>query len=163
MAEQLNYLQLLQLILLHYSFKSQLMQQRHKNHGDIYLKHRQTVSLILDWDEFAWGKESTNTVVAASDEFLKNKGLSCAYLTAHKKAVEFIQENPEEAQDIVIKHLKDLTGKEINKEETAAAFARLEVTTDVNEQVIQEMADISKEAGYITSSDIEGMIDLSFL
>ena len=78
---------------------------------------------------------------------MKNKELVAAYLTAHKKAVAFIQENPEEAQDFVIKHIKDLTGKEINKEETAAAFERLDVTTEVNAQVIQEMADISKEAG----------------
>ncbi|WP_252504285.1 aliphatic sulfonate ABC transporter substrate-binding protein [Sporosarcina sp. Marseille-Q4943] len=119
--------------------------------------------LILDWDEFAWGKESTNTVVAASDEFLKNKEFAKAYLEAHKRAVEFIQQNPEEAQKLVIKHIQELTGKEINEEETAAAFAKLEVTTEVNEQVIQEMADISKEAGYVTSSDIDGMIDLSYL
>ena len=119
--------------------------------------------LLLGWDEFAWGKESTNTVVAARDEFLKDKDLVAAYLTAHKKAVAFIQENPEDAQDLVIKHIKDLTGKEINKEETAAAFDRLVVTTDVNAQVIQEMADISMEAGYIKSSNIDGMINLSFL
>ncbi|MFS0577396.1 aliphatic sulfonate ABC transporter substrate-binding protein [Sporosarcina sp. 179-K 3D1 HS] len=119
--------------------------------------------LILDWDEFAWGKDSTNTVVAASDEFLKNKELVAAYLQAHKKAVEFIQQNPEEAQALVIKHIKDLTGMELNNEEIAAAFQRLVVTTDVNEQVIQEMADISKEAGYINSNDIEGLIDLSLL
>ncbi|MFS0690077.1 ABC transporter substrate-binding protein [Sporosarcina sp. 179-K 8C2 HS] len=119
--------------------------------------------LILDWDEFAWGKESTNTVVAASDEFLKNKEFAKAYLNAHKRAVEFIQQKPEEAQKLVIKHIQELTGKEINEEETAAAFAKLEVTTEVNEQVIQEMADISKEAGYVTSSDIDGMIDLTYL
>ncbi|MEK3886783.1 aliphatic sulfonate ABC transporter substrate-binding protein [Bacillus sp. FSL K6-3431] len=119
--------------------------------------------LLLDWDQFAWGKESTNTVVAASDAFLENEQLVDSYIKAHKKAVSFIQENPEGAQELVIKHIKDLTGKEINKEETAAAFKRLEVTTDVNEQVIQEMADISKEAGYVPSNDIEGMIDLSYL
>ncbi|CAM3993166.1 aliphatic sulfonate ABC transporter substrate-binding protein [Lederbergia lenta] len=119
--------------------------------------------LLLDWDQFAWGKDSTNTVVAASEAFMGNKDLVTSYLKAHKQAVIFIQENPEEAQELVIKHIKDLTGKEINKEETAAAFKRLQVTTDVNEQVIQEMADISKEAGYITSNDIEGMIDLSHL
>ncbi|MBS4176764.1 ABC transporter substrate-binding protein [Lederbergia citrea] len=119
--------------------------------------------LLLDWDQFAWGKDSTNTVVAARAEFLENKELVTSYLKAHKKAVAFIQENPEEAQDLVIKHIKDLTGKEINKEETAAAFKRLQVTTDVNEQVIQEMADISKEAEYIPSNNIDGMIDLSFL
>lgn len=119
--------------------------------------------LLLDWDQFAWGKDSTNTVVAASAAFMENKELVKSYLEAHKQAVAFIQENPEEAQALVIKHIKELTGKEINKEETAAAFNRLQVTTDVNEDVIQEMADISKEAGYVTSNDIKGMIDLSYL
>ncbi|MCJ8009175.1 aliphatic sulfonate ABC transporter substrate-binding protein [Lederbergia wuyishanensis] len=119
--------------------------------------------LLLDWDKFAWGKESTNTVVAASEDFLKNKEFVTAYLKAHKRAVDFIQEHPEEAQDLVVKHIKDLTGKEINKDETTAAFNRLQVTTDVNEQVIQEMADISKDAGYVPSNDIKGLIDLSYL
>ncbi|MFS0553936.1 ABC transporter substrate-binding protein [Brevibacillus sp. 179-C9.3 HS] len=119
--------------------------------------------LLLDWDQFAWGKESTNTVVAASDEFLKKEGLAKAYLQAHKKAVKFIQDHPEESQQLIIKHLKDLTGKELSKKEVQAAFSRLEVTTAVNEKVIQEMADISKEAGYITSNKIDGLIDLKYL
>lgn len=119
--------------------------------------------LLLDWDEFAWGKESTNTVVAATEDFLKKKELVKAYLTAHKKSVEFIQKNPAEAQDLVMKHIKDLTGKELNKEEVEAAFSKLEVTTDVNEKVIQEMADISLEAEYVPNNKIDGMIDLSIL
>jgi len=120
-------------------------------------------NLLLGWDEFAWGEESTNTVVAASSEFKGNEELSEQYLQAHNRAVEFVQENPEEAQDLVIQHIKDLTGKEIDKEETEVAFSHLQVTTDVNEQVIQEMADISKDAGYVDSNDIDGMIDLSIL
>ena len=127
------------------------------------LENQANGKLLLDWDEFAWGKESTNTVVAARADFLKNKDLSQKYLDAHKKSVKFIQDNPEESKEIVIKHLKDLTGKALNKDEVDAAFSRLAVTTDVNEKVIQEMADISKEAGYIPNSDIKGMIDLSLL
>ena len=119
--------------------------------------------LLLDWESFAWGKESTNTVVAASKKFLEDDKLVKAYLTAHIKAVEFIEQNPEESQTLVIKHIKELTGKEINKAELEVAFKRLKVTTSVNEEVIQEMADISKEAGYITSSDIEGLIQLDQL
>lgn len=119
--------------------------------------------LLLNYDEFAWGEESTNTVVAARSEFKENTEQAEAYLQAHKRAVEFVQENPEEAQAIVIQHIADLTGHEIDAEETEAAFSRLRVTTDVNEQVIQEMADISKEAGYVESNDIDGMIDLSIL
>ena len=118
---------------------------------------------LLDWDEFAWGKDSTNTVVAASAEFTENEELSTAYLTAHTQAVKFIQENPEESQELVIQHLKDLTGQELDADEVEAAFKNLEVTTKVNEQVIQEMADISLEAEYIPSNDIDGLIDLSTL
>jgi NitT/TauT family transport system substrate-binding protein len=127
------------------------------------LENQAKGKLLLDWDEFAWGKESTNTVVAARADFLKNKDLTKKYLEAHKKSVKFIQDNPDESKEIVIKHLKDLTGKELNKDEVDAAFSRLAVTTEVNEQVIQEMADISKEAGYIPSSDIKGLIDMSLL
>ncbi|MGE7602089.1 aliphatic sulfonate ABC transporter substrate-binding protein [Peribacillus sp. NPDC097675] len=127
------------------------------------LENQAKGKLLLNWDDFAWGKDSPNTVVAASQKFLDKKGFSASYLKAHKKAVDFIQNNPEESQEIVIKHLKDLTGKELSKEEVAAAFSRLEVTTNINEEVIQEMADISKEAGYIPSADIKGLIDLSTL
>ncbi|MFE4896960.1 aliphatic sulfonate ABC transporter substrate-binding protein [Peribacillus butanolivorans] len=127
------------------------------------LENQAKGKLVLDWDQFAWGKDSPNTVVAASQKFLDKKGLAASYLKAHKKAVDFIQNNPEESQELVIKHLKKLTGKELSKEEVTSAFSRLEVTTEVNEQVIQEMADISKEAGYVPSSDIKGMVDLSIL
>lgn len=119
--------------------------------------------LLLDWDEFAWGKESTNTVVAARNTFVEDTEKAQAYITAHKKAVEFIQENPQEAQELVIGHIKDLTGKEIDAKEAEAAFSRLEVTTEVNEEVIKEMATISKEAEYVPSDDIDGLIDLSIL
>lgn len=127
------------------------------------LENQAKGKLLLDWDEFAWGKESTNTVVAARKDFLEKEDLTTSYLNAHKKAVDFIQNNPEESQELVIKHLKELTGKELNKEEVAAAFSRLQVTTEVNEKVIQEMADISKEAGYVTSSDIDGLINQKLL
>src|SRR5699024_2926268 len=71
--------------------------------------------LILDWDEFAWGKDSTNTVVAATSAFKENEEYAEAYLKAHVKAVEFIKENPEESQALVIEHIKNLKSKEIDK------------------------------------------------
>ncbi|WP_040759296.1 aliphatic sulfonate ABC transporter substrate-binding protein [Sporosarcina newyorkensis] len=119
--------------------------------------------LLLDWEDFAWGKESTNTVVATSEGFLQNKELLTAYLKAHARAVQFVRDEPEEAQALVVKHIKELTGKELDKAELEAAFSRIEVTTEVNEEVLQEMADISQEADYIKTNDIDGLIDLNAL
>src|SRR5699024_11716891 len=91
---------------------------------------------ILGWEDFAWGKESTNTVVTATDEFLKNEDNTEAYLKAHKRAVDYIQDNPDDAKELVIKHLKDLTGKELDSKEVDVAFDHLDVTTNVNEDEI---------------------------
>lgn len=127
------------------------------------LENQANGKLLLNWDNFAWGKDSTNTVVTARDDFLENEMYVDAYLKAHKKAVQFIQENPEDAQRIVIKHLKDITGKELDEKEVATAFSRLEITTEIHENVIQEMATISKEANYIKDDNIDGLIELKYL
>lgn len=127
------------------------------------LQNQADGKLLLDWEDFAWGKESTNTVVATSDQFLKHDDLVKAYLTAHARAVQFVRDEPEEAQALVVKHIKDLTGKELGKEELEAAFSRIEVTTEVNEDVLQEMADISQEADYIKTNEIDGLIDLQVI
>ncbi|TWI59231.1 ABC transporter substrate-binding protein [Halalkalibacter nanhaiisediminis] len=119
---------------------------------------------LLDWDEFAWGKESTSTVVVAHKELIESHPEYVEkYLQAHIKAVQFIQNEPVESQEIVVNHLKKLTGKEIDLDELAAAMENLTVTYEVNEEVIQEMATISKDAGYSNSDDLEGLIDFSFL
>ena len=68
-------------------------------------------------------------------------------LKAHIQAIQFINENPEEAIQLFLDHIKEITGKELSSDEVTKAFARLKATTDVNEDVIKEMAIISKEAG----------------
>lgn len=127
------------------------------------LETGQGARIVLDWQDFAWGKETPVTVVASSDRFLKDKNNAIAYLQAQQKSIEFIHEHEEEAKELVIQHLKKLTGKALDKAEVDAAFSRMEVTSDLNEDVIQDMADLSKEANYIPNSKIDGMVDLQYL
>lgn len=127
------------------------------------LQNQANGNLLLDWDEFAWGKESTNTVVVASKDFIENDSHLSAYLKAHVRAVDFIKENPDQSKALVISHIKGLTGKELDIDEVDAAFSRIEVTTAVNAEVIQDMADISLEAEYVKSNDIDGLINLDVL
>jgi NitT/TauT family transport system substrate-binding protein len=120
--------------------------------------------LLLGPDEFAWGNESTNTVVVAKKDFSSaNPELLKAALKAHAQAIDFINENPAEAIDLFLAHVKEITGKDLSKEEVEKAFERLTPTTAVNEEVLKEMATISKDAGYINSDDIEGLVNLTYL
>lgn len=120
--------------------------------------------VLLDETQFAWGSESTNTVVAARKDFTStNPELTKKALKAHAEAVEFINENPEEAIQLFLDHIKEITGKELSKDEVTKAFSRLTPTTEVNEDVLKEMATISKEAGYISTDNIDGLVNLTYL
>ncbi|MBM7699505.1 aliphatic sulfonate ABC transporter substrate-binding protein [Kurthia huakuii] len=130
----------------------------------VNIENKADAKLLLGPDDFAWGKESTNTVVVAQTDFTKaNPETTTKLLKAHAEAVDFINKNPEQAIDLFLKHIKDITGKELSKEEVTESFKRLTPTTAVNEEVLQEMATISKEAGYISKDDINGLVNLSYL
>src|SRR5690606_9193084 len=101
--------------------------------------------------------------VARSKFTEANPELTKKYLKAHIQAINFINENPDEAIQLFLDHIKAITGKDLSKDEVTKAFDRLKATTDVNEDVIKEMATISKEAGYINSDDIEGLVNLTYL
>ncbi|RHW34779.1 aliphatic sulfonate ABC transporter substrate-binding protein [Lysinibacillus yapensis] len=120
--------------------------------------------LLLDETQFGWGSESTTTVVAARKDFSSiNPDLTTKALKAHVQAVDFINENPEEAIQLFLDHIKKITGKELSKEEVTKAFDRIAPTTEVNEEVLKEMATVSKEAGYIHTDNIDGLINYSYL
>jgi NitT/TauT family transport system substrate-binding protein len=130
----------------------------------VNLEQKAGGKLLLNWDQFAWGKESTNTVVVATKAFTEaNPELTKKLLKAHVRAIEYVKQNPEDARQLIIKHIKGLTGKELKEADLKAAMERSEATYEVNEQVLKEMAAISKEAGYTTSDDIAGFVNLSYL
>jgi len=120
--------------------------------------------LLLDASQFAWGSDSTNTVVTARKAFTSNNPeLTKKALKAYAQAVDFINENPEESIQLFLDHVKGLTGKDLSKDEVTKAFDRLTATTDVKEEILKEMATISKDAGYISTDNIDGLVNLSYL
>ncbi|UFJ43043.1 aliphatic sulfonate ABC transporter substrate-binding protein [Brevibacillus humidisoli] len=130
----------------------------------INLEQKAGAKLLLNWDQFAWGKESTNTVVVATKSFLSaNPDLSKKLLQAHVRAVQFVRDNPDEAVQLLIQHIKKLTGKELQAADIRQAMDRSEVTWNVNEEVLREMAAISKEAGYTRSDNLDGFVNLTYL
>lgn len=121
-------------------------------------------NLLEGADEFAWGNDSTNTVVVATTKFSDNNPeLTEAALRAHVQAVEFIEENRDEAIDLFLAHIEEITGKALAEEEVVKAFDRVTPTSEVKEDVLQEMAQISLDAGYTTKDDITGLVNLEFL
>jgi len=130
----------------------------------VFLENQADADILLDEDEFGWGADSTMTVVTARNAFTEtNPELTEAYLRAHVRAIEFIEENTEEAVGIFVDHITDITGSELSKEETLEASDRLYPTHEIDEEVLQEMATISYEADYMSSDDIDDLINTEFI
>lgn len=120
--------------------------------------------VLLNWDTFGWGKNTTNTVVLGTNAFTQtNPELTKKLLKAHVRAIRFIQEHPDETVKILAKHLKELTGKDLKEADIKVAVERSRATWEVKEEVLKEMAKISKEAGYTTKDDVSGFINLTYL
>ncbi|KKK34826.1 nitrate ABC transporter substrate-binding protein [Salinicoccus sediminis] len=130
----------------------------------VFLENQADADILLDEEEFAWGTESTTTVVTARQGFTdSNPELTEGYIRAHMKAVEFFQQNQEEAVQIFVDHIAEISGQELDYEETLEASKRLNPTYEINEEVLQEMATISSEAEYTPSDEIEGLVNTEFL
>lgn len=130
----------------------------------VFLENQANADILLDEEEFAWGTESTTTVVTARQAFTdSNPGLTEEYIRAHMKAVEFFQQNQEEAVQIFVDHIAEISGQELDYGETLEASSRLNPTYEINEEVMQEMATISNEAEYTASDEIEGLVNTEFL
>ncbi|TMW72815.1 ABC transporter substrate-binding protein [Alteribacter natronophilus] len=130
----------------------------------VYLENQVDADIILDEDEFAWGRESTTTVVVSRTSYSEaNPELIEGYLRAHLRAIDYIEENQEDAVQTFITHIEDITGSELDFEETLEASNRLNPTYEINEDVLQEMATISYEAEYASSDEIDGLVNYTYL
>ena len=118
----------------------------------------------MDANEFGWGEDSTNTVFVGTNKFIEaNPELTQKILKAHVEAINYINENKEEAIELFIGHIKEITGKELSLEEVTKAMDRTIPTYEINEDVLQEMATISKDAKYINSDNIDGLLNTELL
>ncbi|MCM3160841.1 aliphatic sulfonate ABC transporter substrate-binding protein [Metabacillus litoralis] len=121
--------------------------------------------IIVDTDEITYGTTLPNTVLVTSGKLIEeNKELVANIVKAHEQGVNFINENPEEARDIVIKAIKDITDQELDPAIVDSAWERVTYTTEVNADVVQEFANSSYELKFLKEKPEFGdLIDTSFL
>ncbi|MFV2046900.1 aliphatic sulfonate ABC transporter substrate-binding protein [Metabacillus sp. YM-086] len=121
--------------------------------------------IIVDTDEISYGTTLPNTVLVTSGKLIEeNKELVANIVKAHEQGVNFINENPEEARDIAIKAIKDITDQELDPAIVDSAWERVTYTTEVNADVVQEFANSSYELKFLKEKPEFGdLIDTSFL
>lgn len=126
--------------------------------------------IIVDWDKIPPNNGNYPlTILVASDKFLKeHRDMAKQAIKANADAIDFIKKNPDQSYELINNRLKALSGKGMDIALIKAALSRLNLTTDVSKEAIEEMAKVSIDAGYIKEMkkedlDLSKFLDLSLL
>lgn len=108
--------------------------------------------ILLDYDElFLEGEYPTAVVVASQDFIDAHPDLVSDFLKAHEEATLYINENMDEAQQIVNTEIKATTGKALEEDVIKSAFHRMKVTETLNTDAVMQFATLSKDEGFIST------------
>lgn len=111
-----------------------------------------TAKVISNYNELFLKGDYPSALVIASNDFLKDHpDLAAGFLEAHEEATLFIQEHPEDMQEIVNTEIKAATGKSLDPDVIQSAFSRIKADSTLNTEAIMTFADISKQEGFIRS------------
>ncbi|MCM3764528.1 aliphatic sulfonate ABC transporter substrate-binding protein [Neobacillus niacini] len=121
--------------------------------------------IIVDSSKISFGKTLPNTILVSSGKKIKaDKAIIEKIVKAQEEAIAFIEKNPEEAKEITIKSIKDITKQELDKDVIDTAWKNIRFTTEVNKDVIQAFANSSVELKFLKEQpDFAALIDSSFI
>lgn len=121
--------------------------------------------VLIDTKDVAYGETLPAAVFVTSQDLVKNNpDLVQNIVDGHKKATEFIQNNPEEAKKIAIKKIKEITDQQLSASVIDNAWERIDFTYEVNADVLQEFANSSYDLEFLKEKpDLEGLVDKGFI
>jgi len=106
--------------------------------------------VVVDVTEQPWDGKVPAAVVVVRKEFLETyPEVVEQFLKAHEDSINFINENRTETVKIIESQIKAITGEEIAKDIIDKSLNRVFFTTEIDEVVLQEFADLSKDLGFI--------------
>lgn len=121
--------------------------------------------IIVDSTQIAYGKTLPNTILVSSGKKIKaDKDVIAKIVKAQAVAIAFIEENPEEAKEITIKNIKEITKQELDKDVVDTAWTHIRFTEEVNQDVIQQFANSSFDLHFLKEKpDFASLMDTQFI
>jgi NitT/TauT family transport system substrate-binding protein len=121
--------------------------------------------VVIPWNEVSFGETLPASVMVTSGKLAsENPELVQNIIDAHKEAVQFILDKPEEAKTITINDIKETTGQELGKEVVDLAWERIGFTYEVDQDAVQAFADSSYALKFLKEQpDFTNLIDKQFI
>ncbi|MCP3031420.1 ABC transporter substrate-binding protein [Halobacillus sp. A1] len=130
-----------------------------------YIEAQGTGEVLFQNDEVAHNENMPASVFVTSEKLKeKDPGLIQNLVDAHKKATDFVNENPEESKEIAIAQIKEITDQELSQEVVDSSWERMNFTYEVEANEIQMFADSSYELQFLEEKpNLNGLVDTTFI
>ena len=118
------------------------------------------LELLADATVVVEEKSSPTTVLAANAQFLtKRRQLADAFVAGHRDLTTWINAHPQEAQRMLTEELQARFATDMPATALSRAWQRIHVTSDVSKEVLGNVLQKAKDAGFVTNLDIAGLFD----
>lgn len=106
--------------------------------------------IVLDYNELYMDGNYPVAVVVVRNEFMEeHPDIVEAFLDQHEAATVEINDNVQEAAEVINDEINAATGKSIELDVLYSAFEKIVVSTDVNEEAMDDFAQISLDEEFI--------------
>lgn len=108
------------------------------------------VKVVLDANEVPWQGNLPATILVAKKSFVETHPvLVQKVLKANLRSIDFINKNRQETIEIVAKTIKSITNEDIEEETILSSMKRIEFTTNLDKETIQEFAELTTKLGFV--------------
>ena len=105
--------------------------------------------IIVDEKNILKNVQYPVTVLVANEQFVQsNPEVVNSFLNAHEIANSFIRNNQDEAVDVILREISNVSKQQIDRQVIAKAFTKCEFSTKVNPRIPEEFKLIGEKAGY---------------
>lgn len=119
--------------------------------------------LVDERDLWPAGRFVTTHLMVATEFLDAHPDVVKRLLEGQVAANQFVNDNPDDAQQVVAAAIGELTGSELDPAILAAAWQNLEFTNDPIASSLAESAAHAEEVGLLEPVDLEGIYDLGLL
>lgn len=122
-------------------------------------------NVLLDQKQVWRDGNYTTAVVVARTQFIKDHpDVVEKILRTHVELTTYINQNPEQAKEIINTQIKELTGKPLAKEILDSAFSRVMVTNNPEKDSIVDFVKLSVDAGFLKNTpDLKNLFNFKIL
>ena len=117
--------------------------------------------VVVNWDQMPWEGKLPATLVVSTNNFIDNNPeLMDNFIKAHQQAVDYINNNPKQSSKILQQEIKNITRQELSLNIIERSMERTNITSELDSSVVQKLADLSAELGFIKGdSNLRGFIE----